>query len=84
MHAGVYDRYFESIIEQSYGRISFAPVPVIDTAPVLLRDKGQDFAFHHAQSLQYLEGVLNISTTGLEYFMIHVHSPLFQGKSPMV
>jgi hypothetical protein len=72
-------------IEQSYGRLSFAPEVVIDrTAPFLLENTGDSFSFHHGQSIRYIEEDLAIKTDGSEFFLIHIHTPLFQSKSPMV
>lgn len=83
-HAGVYDRYFETTIEQSFGRLSFAPVINDNTAPFLLRNKGTSFPFHHDQTIAYLQDSLGISTDGSEYFLMHVHAPLYQSISPSV
>jgi hypothetical protein len=83
-HAGVYDRYFEAAVEQSFGRLSFAPLANDGAPPFLLQNTGTSFAFHHDQSVAYLEKDRGIATNGSEYYLIHVHAPLYQGKSPMV
>ena len=83
--AGVYDRFFESMIEQSYGRLAFATdIQVDQTSPFRLRDSGQSFAFHHDQSIQYVEDTLGVQTDGSDYFLIHIHAPLYQSRSPLV
>ena len=84
LFAGVYDRYFEASIEQSYGRLSFAPLVIDSSPPFLLRDKGTSFGFHNDQSVAYLQDSLGVKTDGSQYFLIHVHAPLYQGRSPMV
>jgi hypothetical protein len=84
LFAGVYDRYFEASIEQSYGRLSFAPLVIDSSPPFLLRDKGTSFGFHNDQSVAYLQDSLGVKTDGSQFFLIHVHAPLYQGRSPMV
>ena len=79
----MYDRYFEATAEQSFGRLSFAPLVADAAPPHRLRARGDAFEFHHQQSVAYLEQERGIATDGSEFFVIHVHAPLLQGRSPM-